>query len=146
MNNIWLLFNVTTLKYVDKNCFNSSGIHIKAKTHLHNVYFTKMFCKTIRKIDCFQYNTIVPISKSTKSVVWSVIDGDENSFFAPFYIIHFPREDDCSRYIIFHLPKFNFNLRKIRHCVRFAFFMLDVFWGGGAQPNCPNAGSTCKNH
>ena len=52
-----------------------------------------------REILSIQYNC--SHIKVNKSGVWSVIDGDENSFFAPFYTIHFPSEDDCLRYIIF---------------------------------------------
>ena len=127
-----------------------------------------MCCKTTRKIDWVvnysQFNTIVPISKSTKSREWSVIGGDKNSFFAPFYPIYSPSKHLGRCLLKIHnlpRPASNFNLRKMRFCVRFPFFIiipikiddfllthfiLDVFQGGGARPISPNASFTCKYH
>ena len=64
-------------------------------------------------------------------------------------------EDVCLKHIIFPQPASKFNLRKMRHYVRFPLnwkkidvflstcFMLDGFQGGGARQNCRNTGFLC---
>ena len=128
----------------------------------------KCFVKWLEKLigvgKYFQYYKIVPISKSTKSGVLSVIEGEENFFFAPFIPSILPLnvlDDACLRCIIFPQPASNFHQRKKHHCVRYPFFreisikideylptrfMLDALQGGGAYPNSPNTGFTCKWH